>query len=97
QWVVVDLNSEKPINAVRIVWASPYATNYQVEYWTGQRALDFDAGPQGQWNGQLEYGAGQRPLHVDARLDGQGIVFQARHVTKGQEGMVTLKHHDQPD
>jgi len=50
QWVVVDLNSEKPINAVRIVWASPYATNYQVEYWTGQRALDFDAGPQGQWN-----------------------------------------------
>lgn len=50
QWVVVDLNREKPVNALRIVWASPYATTYQVEYWTGARALDFDAGPQGQWN-----------------------------------------------
>lgn len=50
QWVVVDLGVEKPVNAVRIVWASPYATSYQVEYWTGTRALDFDMGPQGQWN-----------------------------------------------
>src|SRR5215472_7005904 len=50
QWVVIDLNREKPVNAIRIVWASPYATAYQVEYWTGTRALDFDAGPQGQWN-----------------------------------------------
>jgi len=50
QWVVVDLNSAKPVNAVRIAWASPYAVTYQVEYWTGTRALDFDAGPQGQWN-----------------------------------------------
>jgi hypothetical protein len=45
QWVVIDLNSEKTVNAVRIVWASPHATTYQVEYWTGTRALDFDAGP----------------------------------------------------
>jgi F5/8 type C domain len=50
QWVVIDLNWEKPVNAVRIAWASPYATTTQVEYWTGTRALDFDAGPQGQWN-----------------------------------------------
>ena len=50
QWVVMDLKREKPVNAVRIVWASPYATTYQVEYWTGTRALDFDAGPRGQWN-----------------------------------------------
>ena len=49
QWVIVDLQSEKPVNAVRIAWASPYATTYQVEYWVGKRALDFDAGPQGEW------------------------------------------------
>ena len=49
QWVVVDLKAEKPINAIRIAWASPYATSYQVEYWVGKRALDFDAGPQGEW------------------------------------------------
>src|SRR5436305_8663685 len=49
QWVVVDLKAEKPVSAVRIAWASPYATNYQVEYWTGTDALDFDAGPKGAW------------------------------------------------
>jgi len=49
QWVVVDLRAEKSVNAVRIAWASPYATNYQVEYWEGTGALDFDAGPKGEW------------------------------------------------
>jgi hypothetical protein len=49
QWVVVDLKAEKPVNAVRIAWASPYATSYQVEYWTGGDALDFDLGPKGEW------------------------------------------------
>src|SRR5438876_1906334 len=49
QWVVVDLKAEKPVSAARIAWASPYATTYQVEYWTGTDALDFDAAPKGAW------------------------------------------------
>ena len=49
QWVIVDLKAEKPVSAIRILWASPYATTYQVEYWVGKRALDFDAGPAGEW------------------------------------------------
>lgn len=49
QWVVVDLQSEKQVNAVRIQWADPYATKYQVEYWAGTDALDFDLGPKGEW------------------------------------------------
>ena len=49
QWVVVDLKAEKPVSAARINWASPYATNYQVEYWVGTDPLDFDAGPKGTW------------------------------------------------
>ena len=49
QWVIVDLKAEKPVNAIRIAWENPYATAYQVEYWVGKRALDFDAGPQGEW------------------------------------------------
>src|ERR1700724_1125607 len=36
QWVVVDLKAEKPVSAVRIAWASPYARSYQVEYWIGK-------------------------------------------------------------
>ena len=49
QWVVVDLRAEKPVNAVRIAWAHPYATTYRVEFWVGKDALDFDGGPQGEW------------------------------------------------
>jgi len=49
QWVVVDLNAEKPVSAVRIAWAGPYATTYQIEYWMGTNALDFDGGPKGEW------------------------------------------------
>src|SRR5207245_4508791 len=29
--------------------ASPYATTYQVEYWKGTDALDFDGGPKAEW------------------------------------------------
>jgi F5/8 type C domain len=50
QWVVVDFNTDKPVSAVRIQWENPYAVVYQVEYWTGADALDFDEGPNGQWH-----------------------------------------------
>lgn len=49
QWVVVDLRAPKSVNAIRIAWESPYAVTYQVEYWEGKDALDFDRGPQGEW------------------------------------------------
>jgi hypothetical protein len=49
QWVVVDLRSPKSVNAVQIAWANPYAATYQVEYWVGKDALDFDRGPEGEW------------------------------------------------
>jgi F5/8 type C domain len=35
QWVVVDLATTQPINAIRIAWADPYARHYLVQYWTG--------------------------------------------------------------
>jgi len=49
QWVIVDLQVEKPVTAVRIMWENPYARSYQVEYWVGTNALDFDGGPKGEW------------------------------------------------
>ena len=49
QWVVVDLKAEKPITAAHVQWADPYATTFQVEYWAGTDALNFDAGPKGEW------------------------------------------------
>ena len=49
QWVVMDLQKEYPVNALRIAWANPYARTYQVECWVGRDALDFDEGPRGEW------------------------------------------------
>ena len=43
----MDLRAEKPVSAIQIAWASPYATSYQVEYWVGKDALDFDERPTG--------------------------------------------------
>jgi hypothetical protein len=35
QWVVIDLESKQPVNAIRINWAEPYARAYEVQYWDG--------------------------------------------------------------
>ena len=49
QWVVVDLQSNKPVNAMKVQWENPYATKYEVQYFDGYDALDFDKGPKGEW------------------------------------------------
>jgi hypothetical protein len=35
QWVVLDLSSAQKIDTIRIAWAAPFATQYLVQYWTG--------------------------------------------------------------
>ena len=35
QWVVINLEKNKNVNAIRVAWAEPYATVYQVQYWAG--------------------------------------------------------------
>ena len=37
QWVVVDLGAVERIDTLRLDWADPFATNYQVQYWSGER------------------------------------------------------------
>jgi F5/8 type C domain len=39
QWIVIDFGTPQPIDAIRIAWANPYATQYDVEYWTGDDAM----------------------------------------------------------
>ncbi|MGB6725405.1 MAG: discoidin domain-containing protein [Terracidiphilus sp.] len=36
QWVVIEFGLPQEIDAIKIDWASPYATRYAIEYWTGK-------------------------------------------------------------
>jgi hypothetical protein len=60
QWVVMDLRIAKPVNAVRIVWADPYARVYRVDYWVGRDPLG--RAPEGEW----------KPFPAGAIHDGKG-------------------------
>jgi F5/8 type C domain len=35
QWIVIDLGKVRSVNSIRIQWGTPYARQFQVEYWTG--------------------------------------------------------------
>lgn len=37
QWVVIDLGAAEKIDTLRIEWANPYATHYQVQYWNSEK------------------------------------------------------------
>ena len=47
QWVVVDFEGKRPVNAIRIAWGAPYARSYCVQYFTGESAMDDPAN--GEW------------------------------------------------
>ena len=49
QWVVIDLGASKPINAIRIHWAAPYATRYRVEYWPGDDPMHLHPDDDDDW------------------------------------------------
>lgn len=39
QWVILDLAKPREISAIRVDWADPYATNFVVQYFTGEDAI----------------------------------------------------------
>jgi F5/8 type C domain len=49
QWVIVDLGAVSRVNAIRIAWAEPFATDFRVQYWRGEVVNDIDEGPRGRW------------------------------------------------
>lgn len=74
QWVLVDLGRVRPVNAVQIAWAVPYATDYRVQYWDGDsggedtRSLDDTYGEGGAW----------RTFPQGTRAQGRGGVVRLR-------------------
>lgn len=35
QWVILDLTQNQMVDSICIAWVNPYATRYEVQYWTG--------------------------------------------------------------
>jgi hypothetical protein len=76
QWVAIDFWQPVPINALRIHWAAPHATRFEVEYATSMDAFYYGATLPGVWkrfpNGMVTSGTGgtvllqlaDRPLPV---------------------------------
>ena len=73
QWVIVDLQAEKPVDAVRITWENPYAVSYRVEYWVGKEALNWDLGPMGEWKAS--------PAGVIQNMQGGDVVLKLADAT----------------
>jgi hypothetical protein len=48
QWVVINLEKNESINAIRIAWAEPYARGYEIQYWIGDGDA-MDEPIKGQW------------------------------------------------
>jgi hypothetical protein len=62
QWVIIDLGRHKPVNAIRIRWAAPYAKQYKVEYWPGDDPMHLQPDDDDVWqpfaNGNIENAQG---------------------------------------
>jgi F5/8 type C domain len=48
QWVVISLEQARPVNAIRIAWAEPFAREYRVQYWVGDGDA-MDEQDKGEW------------------------------------------------
>jgi hypothetical protein len=75
QWVMIDLGAPKRINAIKILWAKPFAVNYTIEYGRFVGEEDLSQRLPSEWhafpNGRISKGAGGEVL---LRLSAKPIV-----------------------
>jgi hypothetical protein len=66
QWVVIDFGAPKLVNAIRIHWGTPYATQYRVEYWPGNDPMHLQSDDDDDWqpfvNGTIAHAHGGSEL-----------------------------------
>ena len=74
QWILIDLGKKKSINAIRLVWAEPFATVYDVQFGDFSGVDDIDRLLPDQWhtfpNGKIR---GERGGDVEIRLSAQPV------------------------
>jgi len=50
QWVVIEFAAKQEINALRLLWGDPFATDYRVQYADFEDISDIALSPQGMWH-----------------------------------------------
>lgn len=81
QWLVIDLIHPKPIDAIRIDWVNPYATQYRAQYWSGSGDAIFSS---------------STPERVPGATVGDWHDFPNGVVAGGKGGSALLKLSPQP-
>jgi hypothetical protein len=66
QWIIIDLGVRKDVDGIKILWGTPYATRYQIEYWQGVDPIYINENPEGNWQpfygGVIRHGTGGNTL-----------------------------------
>ncbi|MGH9451430.1 MAG: discoidin domain-containing protein [Terriglobia bacterium] len=84
QWVIIDLSRIQKVNAIRIHWCEPSARVYEVQYWTGDDPMNWEA----------QYAAGG--AGVSRQAAGRWNQFTYGMVRDGDGGVETLKLAGEP-
>ena len=65
QWVVIALDKQESVSAIRVHWADPYALDFKVQYWVGTGDA-MDEQDKGEWkdfpSGTFTDGKGRDPI-----------------------------------
>jgi hypothetical protein len=88
QWIIVDLEKYYDVNAIRIDWCEPSATEYEVQYWVGADPMNWEEPALDSTNQGGEY------LPVSSQAMGNWVSFPKGAVHDGKGGSVTLKLAD---
>lgn len=80
QWLVVDFNHRVSIDRARILWGTPYATRFRVEFWNGAPRVDERDPKSGHWqdfeNGkQICRGGGRQDVFLGKTITAQYVRF----------------------
>jgi hypothetical protein len=49
QWIVIEFEKPEPVNTLRLAWAEPFATRYQIQYGNFDDVSDIGLSPPGTW------------------------------------------------
>src|SRR5438876_8702787 len=92
QWIVIDLGTVKPVNSIRIHWGVPYASRFQIEYWTGNDPMHLHIDRNDDWRAFPQGVIGNSPVgDVPIRLSSNSIPVQFVRVLMSRSSAPTTQ------